>query len=145
MAASKAAVPRSVASSRLAITAPASVLAVRSTARVRVPPYSGWSDHRGKRRMRLAVDQDQPATALYDGQGNWRTLVTLNSDGTPELGFADQNTKPRAMIGLQPDGRATFALSGDDGRALEVLTQTSDGPAAFKLFGADGSVVGKMP
>ena len=102
-------------------------------------------DHRGKRLMRLAVDQDQPAIALYDGQGKWRTLLTLNSDGTPELGFADQNTKPRAMIGLQPDGRVTFALSGDDGRALAVLTQTSEGSASFKLFGADGRVVGKMP
>src|SRR5579863_270883 len=102
-------------------------------------------DHSGNRLMRLAVDQDQPAIALYDSQGNWRTLITLNSDGTPELGFADQNTKPRAMLGLQPDGRATFALSGDDGKAVAVLTQSSDGPGSFKLFGDNGNVLGKMP
>lgn len=120
------------------------------TARAQLAMQSGeplfvLNDHTGSRLMRLAVDQDQPAFALYDGQGNWRSLLTLNSDGTPELGFADQNTKPRAMLGLQPDGRATFALSSDDGKAVAVLMQTPDGPASFKLFDRDGSVAGKMP
>jgi len=102
-------------------------------------------DHNGNRLMRIEVRQDQPAVALYDGQGVWRSLLTLNSDGTPEFGFADQNARPRAMLGLQPDGRATFALSNDLGSASALISQMTDGGSTIELFGKDGAIVSKLP
>lgn len=103
------------------------------------------NDHAGKRLMRIDIESDQPAFALYDQQGIWRTLMTLNQDGTPELGLADADAKPRLMLGLQPDGRATFVMTNDGGKALAVFGQMPDGAPLLKMMGDDGAVIGKVP
>lgn len=108
-------------------------------------PSFALSDHNGNRLLRLEVQSDQPTIALYDSQSKWRTLLTLNSDGTPEFGFADQNARPRAMLGLQPDGRATFALSSELGKASALMSQTTDGGSTLELFNRDGAVASKLP
>lgn len=102
-------------------------------------------DHNGNRLIRIEVQHDQPALALYDGTGIWRSLLTLNSDGTPEFGMADQNAKPRAMIGLQSDGRPIMALSRDDGHALAVLGQMAGGVGSLTLYDDDNRIIGKVP
>ena len=108
-------------------------------------PKFALNNHLGRQVMRINVDADQPALALYDQQGVWRTLMTLNQDGTPELGLADQSNKPRMMLGLQPDGRATFVMTSDDSKPLAVFGQMPDGSASLRLMGDDGSVIGKVP
>ena len=108
-------------------------------------PKLALNDHLGKQVMRINVDGDQPALALYDQQGIWRTLMTLNQDGTPELGLADQSNRPRLMLGLQPDGRSTFVMTSDDGKPLAVFGQMPDGAPSLRLMGDDGAVLGKVP
>jgi hypothetical protein len=102
-------------------------------------------DHDGYRLLRIEVREELPAIALHDRRGNWRSLLTLDSDGSPEFALADQNARPRAMLGLQPDGRSTFALSTDTGGALALLTQMPDGGPSLRLFSRDGTIVGQMP
>lgn len=102
-------------------------------------------DHDGNRLLRIEVREELPAIALHDRRGNWRSLLTLDSDGSPEFALADQNARPRAMLGLQPDGRSTFALSSDTGGALALLSQMPDGGASLRLFSRDGTILGRMP
>jgi hypothetical protein len=102
-------------------------------------------DHNGNKLLRIDLEHELPAVALYDAQGNWRSLMTVNQDGTPEFGLADQSSRPRAMLGLQSDGRATFVMTDDTGKALSILGQMPDGAPSLKLMGQDGAVVGSIP
>lgn len=96
-------------------------------------------DGKGEHRMVLAVKEEQPAFALYDGHGQRRALLTLDKDGRPAFALADANGEARLSLGLRHGGEPRLSLLDATGH-LQLGLGMVIGEPHFWMCDADREV-----
>ena len=82
---------------------------------------------------------------LADSRGTARTVLRVQSDGTPDLLLRDGAGRGRAGLSVLTDGAPALNLNGADGRARATMALTAGGRAGLALANDKGAVVWSAP
>ena len=82
---------------------------------------------------------------LADSRGTARTVLRVQSDGTPDLLLRDGAGRGRAGLSVLPDGTPALNLNGTDGRPRATMTLTAGRGAGLALANEAGAVVWSAP
>jgi hypothetical protein len=102
-------------------------------------------DAAGVVRATFGIRELDAGLELADSRGTARTVLRVQSDGTPDVVLRDHVGRGRAGLSVLADGTPALNLNGADGKARATMTLAAGRGAALALANERGAVVWSAP
>lgn len=93
-------------------------------------PCFSLSGRDGKRRIRIALEDDAPIAEFFDREGNTRLLIEVNREG-PWVQFADKNGNSRLLLAQDTDSGPSIKMTDADDLTRMAVSLDDDEPRIY--------------